>query len=260
MVYTVKLRDNLKWHDGEAITADDIVFTMNCVADTNNGASFTNVAYVGDGAVTVEKVDDLTVTFTLPEVSASYYELLGKLILIPEHAFGGNTDIVSAEANLTDIGSGPYKVKEFNDGESLVLEKFTDYYGDAPQLDTVIYKVIGDSSAQEVAFQNGEINYLPLSSDAAADKYKTTDNVSVYELPEGRVNYMAWNKYCSTWENKDAVKAVFLALDQNEIVKGVYGNSMAAAANSIFSNQNLFYDSSVEGYTQNLSEWLRCDW
>lgn len=254
LTYTVKLRDNLKWHDGEAITADDIVFTVNCVADTNNGASFTNVAYVGDGAVTVAKVDDLTVTFTLPEVSASYYELLGKLVPIPEHAFGGNTDIVSAEANLTDIGSGPYKITEFNNGESLVLEKFEDYYGDAPQIDTIVYKVIGDSSAQEVAFQNGEINYLALSSDVAAAKYKTTENVSVYELPEGRVNYMAWNKYCATWENPDAVKAVFLALNQDEIVKGVYGDSMAVAANTIFSNQNLFHDESIQGYSQDLEK------
>ena len=252
LTYTVKLRDNLKWHDGEAITADDILFTIACVADTNNGASFTNVAYVGEDEVKVEKVDDLTATFTLKEPSASYFELLGHLILIPEHAFGGNTDIVSAEANLTDIGSGPYKLVEFNDGESLVLGKFEDYYGDDAQIDTLIYKVIGDASSQEVAFQNGEINYLSLSSDAAAQKYSAMDNVTVHSLPEGRVNYLAWNKYCATWENKDAVKAVFLALNQDEIVKAVYGNAMGVAANTIFSNQNLFHDSKVKGYSQDL--------
>lgn len=252
LTYTVKLRDNLKWHDGEAITADDIVFTMACVADTNNGASFTNVAYVGEDAVQVAKVDDLTVTFTLTEPSASYFELLGHLIPIPEHAFDGNTDIVSAEANLTDIGSGPYKLKEFNDGESLVLEKFEDYYGEEPKIDTIVYKVSGDASAQEVAFQNGEINYISLSTDAAAQKYSAMENVSVYSIPEGRVNYMAWNKYCSTWENEDAVKAVFLALNQEEIVKGAYGDAMAEPANTIFSNQNLYHDDSVEGYKQDL--------
>ena len=95
---------------------------MSRLQQTDNGAGYTNVVFVGDKEVKAEKVDDLTVKFTLPEVSASYYELLGKLILIPEHAFDGNTDIKSADANLTDIGSGPYKLVEFKDGESLTFE------------------------------------------------------------------------------------------------------------------------------------------
>ena len=251
LVYTVKLRDNLKWHDGEAITADDVVFTMACVADTNNGASFTNVAYVGEDAVVVEKVDELTVTFTLKAPSASYFELLGDLVLIPEHAFGGNTEIVSAEANLTDIGSGPYKVVEFNDGESLILEKFENYYGDEPQIDTIVYKVIGDASSQEIAFQNGEINYVSLSTAAAAAAYEGKDGVSVYTVPEGKVKYLAWNKFCATWENPDMVKAIFLALNQEEIIAGAYG-IMGQPANTILGNQNLYQDSSIKGYTQDL--------
>ena len=251
LTYTVKLRDNLKWHDGEAITADDIIFTMACVADTNNGASFTNVAYVGEDAVTVAKVDELTATFTLVSPSASYFELLGDLVLIPEHAFDGNTDIVSAEANLTDIGSGPYKLVEFKDGESVVFEKFEDYYGDEPQIDTIVYKVVGDASSQEIAFQGKEINYLSISTDAAAKAYAAEEGVSVYTLPEGKVKYLAWNKFCSTWENTDAVKAVFLALNQQEIVDGAYG-TMGEPANTLFGNQNLYYDSTIEGYTQDL--------
>lgn len=254
LTYTLRLKDNLKWHDGESITADDVIFTFNCNLDTNNGAGFTNVVFVGDDEVKAEKVDDLTVKFTLPEVSASYYELLGNLILIPEHAFDGNTDIKSADANLTDIGSGPYKLKEFKDGESLVLEKFEDYYGDEPQIDTVTFKVISDPSAQEVAFKNGEINFLNVSSDEVAQEMEKTDGVSLHQLAEGRVKFLTWNKYCPTWENRDAVKAVFLALDQDEIIKGAYGDNMATKANSIFSNRNLFYDKDIKGYEQNLDE------
>lgn len=68
------------------------------------------------------------------------------------------------------------------------------------------------------------------------------------------MKFLAWNKYCPTWENRDAVKAVFMALNQEEIVKGAYGDSMATTANSVFSNRNLFYDDSIEGYTQDLDE------
>lgn len=252
--YTLKLKDNLKWHDGEQITADDVIFTFDCNKNTDNGAGFTNVVFVGEQEVQAEKVDDLTVKFTLPEVSASYFEVLGKLVLIPEHAFDGNTDIKSADANLTDIGSGPYKLAEFKDGESLTLEKFEDYYGDEPQIDQITFKVISDPSAQEVAFKNGEINFLTVSSDDVANEMESTDGVALHTLAEGRVKFLAWNKYCPTWENRDAVKAVFMALNQEEIVKGAYGDSMATTANSVFSNRNLFYDDSIEGYTQDLDE------
>lgn len=254
LTYTLKLKDNLKWHDGEKITADDVIFTFNANLNTDNGAGFTNVVFVGDKEVKAEKVDDLTVKFTLPEVSASYYELLGNLILIPEHAFGGDVHIKSAKANLTDIGSGPYKLKEFKDGESLVFEKFDDYYGDESQIDTITFKVVSDESAQEVEFNNGDINFLNVSSDAVATQMESTEGVTLHKLAEGRVKFLAWNKYCATWENRDAVKAVFMALDQEKIIKGAYGESMATAANSIFSNRNTFYDESVKGYTQDLEQ------
>ena len=81
-----------------------------------------------------------------------------------------------------------------------------------------------------------------------------TDGVTLHKLAEGRVKYLAWNKYCPTWENRDAVKAVFMALNQEEIVKGAYGDSMGTTANSVFSNRNLFYDKDVKGYEQNLDE------
>lgn len=248
LTYTMKLKSGLKWSDGEPLTADDVVFTYDSINAENQNL------YIDGQPIKAEKVDDLTVKFTLPEVSASYYSLLGNLILIPEHAFNGNTDIKSAEANLTDIGSGPYKLVEFKDGESLVLEKFDDYYGNEPQIEKIIFKVISDPSAQEVAFKNGEINFLTASSDDVIKEIEKTEGVALHTLAEGRVKYLAWNKYCPTWENRDAVKAVFMALNQEEIVKGAYGEHMGKAANSIFSNRNTFYDESVKGYEQNLDE------
>lgn len=252
LTYTLKLKDNLKWHDGEAITADDVIFTADCNVNTDNGAGYTNTVFIGEEQVKYEKVDDLTVNFTIPQPSASYMAVLGHLQLIPAHAFDGNTDIASAEANLTDIGSGPYQLSEFRDGEALVLEKFEDYYGDAPQIDSVVFQVISDPSAQEVAFKNGEINFLPAASDATAEEFKSAKGAELHQLGEGRVKYLAWNKFCDTWKDKDAVKAVFAALNQEEIVSGAYGASMGILANTIFSNQNLFYDDSIKGYEQDV--------
>ena len=255
MQITVKLKEGLKWHDGEAITADDMIFTMDVCSDTNNGAGGTNIVILNDQPVKYEKVDDLTVKVTLPMASASYADLLGGLTLIPEHVFEGNPSVVSAgEANMKGIGSGPYKVTEFKQDEYLLLEKYDDYYMGAPSIDKVTFRIISDLSAQEVALMNGEVNFMELANAPAVAKYEADSNFTVVKYPEGRVNYLAVNKFCETVQDPKVVEAVFAALNRDEIIAGAYGDGMAESANSIFSNVNTFYDSSVEGYTQDVEK------
>lgn len=255
MQITVKLKEGLKWHDGEAITADDMIFTMDVCSDTNNGAAGTNIAILNDQPVKYEKVDDLTVKVSLPMASASYADLLGGLTLIPEHVFEGNPSVVSAgEANMKGIGSGPYKVTEFKQDEYLLLEKYEDYYMGVPSIDKVTFRIISDLSAQEVALMNGEVNFMELANAPAVAKYEADPNFTVVKYPEGRVNYLAVNKFCETVQDPKVVEAVFAALNRDEIIAGAYGDGMAESANSIFSNVNTFYDSSVEGYTQDVEK------
>ena len=255
MQITVKLKEGLKWHDGAAITADDMIFTMDVCSDTNNGAGGTNIVILNDQPVKYEKVDDLTVKVTLPMASASYADLLGGLTLIPEHVFEGNPSVVSAgEANMKGIGSGPYKVTEFKQDEYLLLEKYEDYYMGAPSIDKVTFRIISDLSAQEVALMNGEVNFMELANAPAVAKYEADPNFTVVKYPEGRVNYLAVNKFCETVQDPKVVEAVFAALNRDEIIAGAYGDGMAESANSIFSNVNTFYDPSVEGYTQDVEK------
>ncbi|MFR8166771.1 MAG: ABC transporter substrate-binding protein [Enterocloster sp.] len=255
MQITVKLKEGLKWHDGEAITADDMIFTMDVCSDTNNGAGGTNIVILNDQPVKYEKVDDLTVKVTLPMASASYADLLGGLTLIPEHVFEGNPSVVSAgEANMKGIGSGPYKVTEFKQDEYLLLEKYEDYYMGAPSIDKVTFRIISDLSAQEVPLMNGEVNFMELANAPAVAKYEADPNFTVVKYPEGRVNYLAVNKFCETVQDPKVVEAVFAALNRDEIIAGAYGDGMAESANSIFSNVNTFYDPSVEGYTQDVEK------
>lgn len=248
----LKLRDGLKWHDGEPITADDIIFTMDVCSDTNNGASGTNRVIVNKQKVSYEKVDRLTVRIKLPVASASYAELLGAMEPIPAHVFNGNTNIVGAEANMLGIGSGPYKLTEFVKDQHLVVDKFDGYYMGAPSIDRVTFRIISDPAAQEVALINGDVNLIELSSPQAAARYEADPAFSVVKYPEGRVNYMAVNKFCSTVQDKKVLQAVFAALNREEIIAGAYGTDMAVPANGVLSNANTFYDASLTGYEHDI--------
>jgi len=254
MEITVKLRDGMKWHDGEAITADDMIFTMDVIADTNNGAAGANIVFLNDTVVGYEKVDDLTVKITLPSASASYTDLLGALTIIPEHVYGGNTNIVGVEANMKGVGSGAYKLKEFVQDQHLVVEKFDDYFLGAPSIDTITFKIISDLSAQEIALANGEINFLELANSMAVAKYSSDSNYKVVQYPEGRVNFLAANAFCPTFEDPRVLEAVYAAISKEEIIAGAYGEGMAVPANGILGNVTTFYNKDFKGYEQDIEK------
>lgn len=249
----LKLKDNIKWHDGEAITADDVIFTMNVCALPENGASFANVVRVNNELLQYRKIDDLTVEIKLPTISASYVALLGKLILIPEHLYDGQVSIKSSEKNLIGIGSGPFKVREWRRGQYLALEKFDNYYGGKASLDGVIFRVIPNANAQEISLKNGETSLIEINTVESYNKYSSDQAFKVYAFPEGRVNYMACNMFSDTFKDSKVKQAIFAALNAEEIVMGAYGSKqIASVANSLFSPKSYYQDTDIEGYKQDL--------
>lgn len=249
---TVKLRDNLKWHDGKSITADDVVFNFEARFNPENKIS--SGTKVNNEPVKVEKVDELTFKVTLPSVSASYDSTLGSIKLIPKHIYEGEKNIASSDKNMLGIGSGPFKVKEWNKGESLVLERFDDYYRDKASLDSVVFKVIPNESNAEIAFQNGELNMMRINSKEKYDKYSKDDKYEIHSFSEGRINYMGFNSNSENMKNEKAREAIALALNVDEIIAGAYGSKeISEAAKTVFCESNFFY-SDIDGYKQDVEK------
>lgn len=88
--------------------------------------------------------------------------------------------------------------------------KYENYYGGEPSIDHVIFKIVPDENAQEVAFVNGEVDFLEISTYDALQKYEADDTVTVIKYPEGRVNNMAINAFSPKFEDRRLVEAVFL--------------------------------------------------
>ena len=161
MHYEMKLKDGLKWHDGEPITADDVVFTVDMFKDTSNtGATSESVTY-NNKTLSAEKVDDLTVAITLQEPFSAFETEFGRIQIIPKHIFDGNTNVADNKKALKKcIGSGPFKLKEYKEGDSIVYERNDDYYRGKPSLAQVVIKMMPDESAQEAALQSGTFSRI----------------------------------------------------------------------------------------------------
>ncbi|MEG2353664.1 MAG: ABC transporter substrate-binding protein [Clostridium sp.] len=252
---TIKLRDNIKWHDGVSITSDDVIFTVESILDESKGIRFTNTVKVNGEPIKAVKVDDRTVRFELPSVSAPFITLIGKLNIIPRHIYEGESDIAKSEKSNIGIGSGPYKVKEWRRGESLSLERYEDYHMGKPSIEKVIFKIVPDQSAQEMGLQNKELSMREINDDTKHDKYEKDNNYNVYSYEEGRVNYMAFNYNSELMKNPKAREAIASALNVDDIVKGAYGSKrVAMAANSCFAPTAYFYDEKIENYKQDLEK------
>jgi peptide/nickel transport system substrate-binding protein len=244
---TVKLRDNATWSDGEDITADDVLFTVdyyqNCVSDA--------VASLTGGGYTCEKTDDKTVTVTLDAPMSSFENDFGSIRLLPAHVFDNDTDKVEGSEYLTDadkiVTSGAYTVAEINSGESFVLKARDDYYGGTPGFETLNLVLKTDSNAQQLAFDSGELSCFAISSADDYEKYNTDDyNLTSYS--SGRVVHLQYNPDGQSGEglSDDAKQAIANAIDRDELVATVYGSDeLGMAADSMFASTQTYYDDSL---------------
>lgn len=254
LTYTLKLKEGLKWHDGEAINADDLVFTINSILDPNQKTHLIGSFLINGEPVEINKVDDLTVEFKLPQVSASFMTSLERLRPIPEHVFEGEADLATSTKNFEPIGSGPFKFKEFNSGEKVELERFEDYFDGRPNLDGIVYRVIPDTNSANTALLNGELSARSISADDL-DKYSGNDDFNIEVFFRGRLNNMVYKLNNEALQNKDVRQAIAYAINKDEIITGVYqSDEFASKAYSVFSPTTQYYTDDLERYEHNVEK------
>ncbi|MDD3066931.1 MAG: ABC transporter substrate-binding protein [Candidatus Gracilibacteria bacterium] len=148
-VYTFTLRDNLYWHDGVEVTADDVIFTFK---DMIQNESFPNPSIAADFAnVEITKVDEKTVKMTLAKQYAFfiYNTTVG---LLPKHILENvaPADLLTSDFNLKPIGCGPFKIDTVT-SNAVQLTAFDKYHSGEPYLNSIIFRIF---QSKEQLLQN----------------------------------------------------------------------------------------------------------
>lgn len=254
MTYTIKLKKNLKWHDGQALTADDLIFTLDTILNENHKSKLRDKLIINEKPVEYSKIDETTIQIKLPEISIPFMNSIAQIYPIPKHIFEGETDISISKKNETPVGSGPFKFKEWKKGESVLLDNFKDYYNGKPHLDSVAFRIIPDPNTAKVALENGEVSVQYIAT-KEYEKYKKEDKFNVEAINEGMLDYMIFKFNSEPLNNKDVRYAISHALNQEEIVKGSYDSiEYADKANSILASNTLYYSDKVKPVEYNLDK------
>lgn len=252
LTYTLKLKKDLKWHDGEVLTSDDVVFTLDKILDQSQKSLLRGDFLVDGKPVEYKKVDDLTVEFKMPRVMMNFESAIAGLSPIPKHIFEGETDIATSKKNENPIGNGPYKFKEYKNGESVTLVKNEDYFGGKPHIDNVVYRIIADANSSTSAFLNGEISAKYVDP-KDVDKFNDKANIETYD--EGMLINAIMNFDSPALSKKEVRQAIAYALDKDEIIKAGYvDGKYALKAYSDLVPTTLHYTDDVNKYEKNVEK------
>ena len=170
LIWTVTIRDDVSFTDGEPLTADDVAFTYNTVKDASSVSDFTMLDYA-------EAADDRTVVFHMNRPFSIWPYTMAVTGIVPEHAYD------SATYGASPIGSGRYILKQWDRGQQVILEANPDYYGGEPLMKKVTILFMEEDAAF-LAAQAGQVD-LAYTSATYSDQqiegyslasYATVDN------------------------------------------------------------------------------------
>jgi peptide/nickel transport system substrate-binding protein len=248
---TWKLKPNVKWHDGQPLTADDLIFTWQYVTDPATAA----VSIGSYKDMTVEKVDNLTIRLHFDNPTPFWANpFVGQRgNIIPKHHFEAYKGAKSREApaNLKPVGTGPYKFVSFSPGDLVRGEAFMDYHvPNRPFFDTIEMKGGGDAvSAARAVLQTGEYDYAwnMQVEDEILKRLEEAGKGHIDIAPGGDIEHLQLNT-ADPWTEVDGERAsiktkhpilsdtsvrnaLALLMDRKSVQQFIYGRAGIATPN-----------------------------
>jgi peptide/nickel transport system substrate-binding protein len=174
--YTLTIRDDATFHDGEALTAEDVAFSMQLYKDTED---FPFLPSYVEPFETIEATDETTVTLTTPDPIANFEASMAFIYVLPQHIWEEVEDPVEF-GNDEMIGSGPFMLEAASQGESVELTAFADHWGMPPNVDGVIFQTFEADDARVTALTTSQIDAMLDVPEAAIPALQNEENITVH--------------------------------------------------------------------------------
>jgi peptide/nickel transport system substrate-binding protein len=231
LTYTFHLNKEATWHDGVDFTADDVKFSFDAVLNPNTGSFFTTS--VNEAVASYRVIDPDTFEITARDRFVSFlFNGPGGIFIVPKHIWesidvsswsfdGGSTGQDPARI----VGTGPFKFKEWVQGEHVTVVRNDAYYDVVPNIDALTLAVQPDAEAAVLALQGGESDIMeiipPAQTQAVIDTPgRKVDVYNFYQITFYGMNLDA--EQTTFFQSKEVRQALFYALDRESITRNIF--------------------------------------
>lgn len=255
LTVTLKLRDDVTFHDGEPLTSADVKFSIETIKA--NHPFKTMLAPVAS----VDTPDDTTVVIHLDHPHPALLLAMSPVLMpiLPEHVYGPeNGDIQQNPANLKPIGAGPFKLEEYKQGEYYKMVKNEDFFIEGkPILDEVYVQIFPDTNSLVLALERGDLDMVPFVSSPRELKRLSGNSDLVVDSDLGQaigpINWLAYNTRKAPLDDVRVRKAINYAIDRDFILKALLQGQAPVAPGPIVPGSPLA-NAGVENYDLDLDK------
>lgn len=249
-VWTFKLRQNVKFHNGQALTADDVVATFDRLADPANGSNalsvFTGILSKGN----TKKVDDHTVEFHLDAANGNFPYAVStdnyNAIIVPAD--------FPADYEATMIGTGPFKLEKYTPKVGASFVRNPDYWGTPALPDRIEVVFYDDYQPQILALQGGDIDVIQQLPVLQAVGLLTDPSVTIISIPSSAHSQVHMRNDVDLYKDKRVRQAIALTLDRPKIVAGLMRGKAQVGNDSPFMAAYPSTDPSVPQRQQDIAQ------
>ena len=234
MTYTFHLREGVQFHNGETVTAEDVVYSIQrCAAATETGIVQVEAFSVIQA---IETPDDKTVAITISEPSNEFISYMTTAVLPADYD----------KQDTDPVGTGPFKFVSRTAQDSVVLEKFDGYWGTPAQLDKVTLKIMENADSLMMSLQSGAIDLCAhLTSTQVAQLEKD------FNVAEGTMNLvqaMYLNNAVAPFDDVRVRQALCYAVDKQEIIDLAFDGYGSPIGSSMYPAFGKYFDDSLTNY------------
>jgi len=216
----IKLKENVKWHDGQKFSAKDVLFTYNTIT---NPKIYTPYVTNYKKVKSVKVIDDLTieVQYKEPYFKALEIWMMG---MLPWHILKDDKDIMTSSFNKKPIGTGPYMLDELKISQDIELKVNKNYFGKVAKIEKIVYKFVPDPTTSFYMLKQQQLDLgslTPIQLDRQIDN-KFKNNFNIYEKPSFGYSYMGLNIKGEKFKEKKIRQAINLAVNKKQMADILY--------------------------------------
>jgi len=241
--WRIRLRDDVRWHDGTPFSAEDVKFTLELITNPN----FRSWRTAGHALVRdITVISPTEISWRMEEPFAPYLSFLTETFIVPKHILEKEANPNNAAFNQAPVGTGPFKWGQRVPGDHLELVANPNYFGEGPHIERLVFKYIPDLTVLYTQFKSGDVDLVgqPYITPDHYGEAKTLPNRVVTLVPRTSFESFYLNLERPQFRELAVREALYAAIDKEAIIQGLY-YGVPTPTETFMPRQSFFFNANL---------------